>query len=129
MARVAVKTQMAGDREMVRRLERVAGDKGMRKVARRALLEYGEELVPVMQARTPRKTGRLQRSERVKAMVSGKKEDLRITLLAGGPDVPYAARVHATHKTQSNFMLSTLTEAAGRAAAAIGAKIDLREAV
>jgi hypothetical protein len=100
----------------------------MRKQAREATKSVAESRVPVMQARTPRKTGKLQQSERVKVMVSSKKEEIRIALIAGGPDVLYARKVHATHKEQPLFLEKTLLELANTAAAEIGAKIDLKKA-
>lgn len=114
---------------MKRKLAAVASDKGMRKEARGALKEFGEPLVPKMRGRTPRKTGALQDSERLRVMVSSKKEDLRVTLIAGGPDAPYARKVHETHPTQSKFMEITINEAAPTAAAEIAKNIDLRRAV
>ena len=128
MARVAVKFAMEGDKAMRQKLERLASDRGARKELRGAAKEVWESKVPEMQERTPIKTGRLRRSERMRVMVSSKKEDVRLTLLAGGPDAPYAPRVHETHKTMSKFMEKTLLEAARTAAADIGAKIDLKRA-
>jgi hypothetical protein len=120
-----IRMAMEGDKELLKRLENVAGDKGMRKQARKATVEVAESKLPAMQERTPVKTGKLQRSERVKVMVSPKREEIRISLIAGGPDVPYAYRVHETHKTKSKFVEKTLLELAQTAAAEIGAKIDL----
>jgi hypothetical protein len=128
MARVAVQVTIKGDKEMLRKLRHLSGEQGMRKQARSALLEVGEPKLELMKSRTPVKTGKLLRSERLRVMVSPKKEDLRISLIAGGPDVPYAKRVHETHKTKSKFMESVLLEAAPTVGAEIAAKIDLRRA-
>lgn len=125
----AIKFALEGDRAMKRRLQAAAGDAGMRKVARAALLEVGDALVQKMQAETPVKKGKLRASEGRRALVSGKKEDLRITLFAGGPTAPYARIVHERHKTKSKFMERVILEAVPTAAADIAAKIDLRRVV
>ncbi len=128
MARVAVKVQMTGDKAMLRKLEHLAGDKGMRKQARAAAIEIWESKLPIMQERTPFKTGKLRRSEKMRVMVSSKKEDIRLSLIAGGVGVEYARRVHETHKTKSKFMESVLLESASTAGRDIAAKIDLKAA-
>ena len=127
MARV--KAQLVGDKEMLAKLKRVAGDQGMRKEARRAASVVWEKRVPIMQERTPEKTGRLKRSERMRVMVSSKKEDIRLTLIAGGPLAPYAAIVHETHPTKGKFMESVIREAVPTAAAELSVEIDLGQAV
>jgi len=134
MARVAVRLAMTGDKAMRQKLERVAGDQGMRKQARAAASEVWGSKVPEMQARTPIKTGKLRASEHMKVAVSSKKEDIRLTLIAGGPTAPYARFVHDNLTNnhprggEAQFMLKTLLEAARTAAADIGAKIDLKQA-
>jgi len=128
VARVAVRATLSGDKEMKRKLENIAGDKGMRKVARAATLEVGGEMVMRMKERTPVKKGHLRDSERILVMVSSKKEDIRISLVAGGPDVLYAAKVHETHPTKSKFMESVILETAPTAGQDIAARIDLRQA-
>lgn len=128
MARVAVRVALEGDKEMKAKLQHIAGDKGMRKVARAATLEVADDvMLPKMQERTPVKTGRLLRSERTLVMVSSKKEDIRISLIAGGPGVLYAAKVHATHPTKAGFMSSVLTEAVPTAGQDIASRIDLAQ--
>lgn len=119
---------MTGDKQMLARLERLAGDKGMRKELRKATVEVGETKIPIVQERTPVDKGNLVRSVRLRVMVSPKKEDIRISIVAGGPTAPYAARVHETHKTKSKFIESVILEAVPTAAADIGARIDLRAA-
>jgi len=125
MARVAFKASFTGDKEMKAKLMAVAGDKGMRKYARVAALEVGGVILERMKAETPVKSGKLVDSEVMKVMVSSKKEDIRITLTAGGPDVPYARVVHETHKTKSKFMERPLLAAAPTAGRDIAEKIDL----
>lgn len=129
MARVAIKVSIVGDKEMLRKLQHVAGDKGMRREARGALSDVADPMVEEMKAITPVKTGRLQRSERTRVMVSSKREDMRISLIAGGPDVRYAARVHETHKTKSKFMEKVLLQHKGTLGRELAAKIDLGRAV
>ena len=129
MARVVVRAALEGDKEMLDKLRRVAGDQGMRKQARGAALEVGGEKIEIVKGRTPVKTGRLQRSEHVKVLVSSKKEDIRIALVAGGPTALYARKVHETHKTHAKFLESVILEAASTVARELGAKIDLRKAV
>jgi bacteriophage HK97-gp10 putative tail-component len=129
MAGVAVRATLTGDKEMKRKLEHLTSEKGLRKEARKATVEVGGEKVLLMKARTPVKTGKLRDSERLLVMVSAKKEDIRISLIAGGPDVLYARKVHEEHKTHSKFMESVILEAAGTAGQEIAAKIDLARAV
>lgn len=128
MARVAFKASFEGEAAMKAKLRAVAGDKGMRKEARGAALEVGGVILGVMQAETPVKSGKLRGSEKIKVMVSSKKEDIRISLLAGGPDAPYARIVHETHKTKSKFMERPLLAAVPTAARDIAEKIDLKRA-
>jgi hypothetical protein len=120
---------MTGDKEMKDRLAHVAGDKGMRKVARGAALEVGGEKLELAKDRAPEKTGRLKRSGIVKVLVSSKKEDIRISIIFGGALAPYARIVHETHKTHSKFLESVILEAANTALGEIAEKIDLRQAV
>lgn len=131
MSAPATKIRMnwQGDKEMVAKLKAVAGDKGLRKEARGALLGFGGELKDRIEAETPEKTGKLKRSLKLRALVSTKKENMRITISAGGPDVPYAARVHETHKTMSKFMERPLREAQPTAGSEIAHRIDLARAV
>ena len=128
MARVAFRATLEGDKAMKAKLRAVAGDKGMRKEARGAALEVGAVILEKMKEATPVDTGKLRNSERIRVLVSSKKEDIRISLIAGGPDVPYARRVHETHKTKSKFMERPLLEAAPTAARDIADKIDLKRA-
>lgn len=119
---------LEGDRSMKRKLEAAAGDKGMRKEARAALLELGDRLVVRIEADTPKKTGNLARTTKRRALVSGKREDLRVTIVQGGPEAPYAARVHETHPTQAGWMERDLREAAGTAGRQLAERIDLARA-
>ena len=136
MARIAIKSSMSGDKAMLAKLKRVTSDKGMRKEARKALKQVGERMVEVMRTRTPEKTGRLKRSLRTYVMVSEKKEDLRISLLAGGAkyNILYARVVHenltAEHPKggQAKYMESVILENASTAAAELAGIIDLAEA-
>jgi len=134
MARVAFKASFTGEKEMKAKLQAIAGDKGMRKEARGAALEVGGVMLGQMQARTPVKTGRLKRSERIKVLVSSKKEDIRISLLAGGELAPYAAIVHNDtkarhpHGGQAKFMESVILENVPTAGRQLAEKIDLRRA-
>ena len=130
MARVAFRASLTGDKEMKAKLKAIAGDKGMRKEARGAALEVAEVILVKMQAETPVDSGKLRKSERIRVMVSPKREDIRISLLAGGADfgVVYAWIVHETHKTKSKFMERPLLAAAPTAGRDIAEKIDLRRA-
>jgi len=125
MARVAVKAQLTGDKQMLGLLETLAGDQGMRKELRRAAKEVWGKRVPIMQARTPEKTGRLKRSEKMRVMVSSKKEDIRFSLIAGGPLAPYAAIVHEGHATQAKFMESVIREAVPTVGRELAAEINI----
>ena len=128
MARVAFKASFEGEKEMKAKLMAIAGDKGMRKHARGAALEVGAVILEAVKAATPVDSGDLQRSEVMKIMVSSKKEDIRITIQAGGDGILYAAVVHETHKTKSKFMERPLLAAAPTAGRDIAAKIDLKRA-
>jgi len=133
VARVAFKASLEGEKELKAKLRAIAGDKGMRKHARGAALEVAALMLEQMKARTPVKTGKLRASERIKVMVSSKKEDIRISLLAGGPDVPYARIIHEDRKLrhpnggQAKYMESVILEAVPTAAKQLADKIDLRQ--
>ena len=124
-----IKVALEGEQQMRKRLEHLASDKGMRKELRAAATEVGGEKLEVAKDRAPYKTGRLRNSAKLKVMVSSKKEDIRIALIFGGPEAPYAVRVHESHPTQSKFLESVLLESARTIAAELGAKIDLEAAV
>lgn len=95
------------------------------KELRRSLLEYADTLVPLVKERTPVKTGALRDSIRARVMVSGKKQDLRVTILAGGAGCKTPARiVHEIHPTHSKFLENTLLEARGTALAEISNKVS-----
>lgn len=128
MARVAVRATLVGDKAMKERFIRLASEEGMRKQLRSATKEVGEDKLAISVERAPEKTGRLKRSAKLRVMVSPKKEDIRISLSFGGPDVLYAAKVHETHKTHAKFLQSVILEAARTAGQEIGAKIDLKRA-
>jgi len=121
---------LQGDRAMRRRLEKVAGEKGLRKVARGASAKVGEShiLTPARDA-APEKTGRLKRSGRVKISVSSARQNIRITVIFGGPLAPYAAIVHATHPTKAKFLERALHEARRTVGLALAEDIDLRRAI
>lgn len=128
MARVAFKASFTGEKEMKAKLQAIAGDKGMRREAREAALDVGGAILRNVQAETPVKTGRLLRSEVMKVMVSSKKEDIRISIIAGGPNIPYAKRVHETSPKHSKFMERPLLAAVPTAGRDIAARIDLKRA-
>lgn len=125
----AIRFTFEGDKAMKQKLRNVAGDKGMRKIARGAALEVAGEFLIEMKAGTPFKTGKLRNSEKIRVLVSSKKEDIRITMVAGGPEAPYAWIVHERHKKKPKFMESVILEHAPTAGQEIAAKIDLRQAV
>lgn len=129
MAAMKIGVKAEGDAAMRRKLEHVASDKGMRKQARGALKEVGESKTAMVRQRVPVLRGRLLRSVKMKVLVSAKKEDLRITIIAGGPDALHARKVHETHKTHSKYMESVIREAAQTIAAELGGKLNLSEAV
>jgi hypothetical protein len=132
-----LKASMQGDKEMKAKLRAIASDKGMRKEARKALKEVGGRMLEVMKDRTPVKTGRLVESLRTWVMISAKKEDMRISFLAGGAsyNIFYARKVHEDLKAhhnnggQAKFMESVINENASTAAAEIAGIIDMAAAV
>jgi hypothetical protein len=99
------------------------------KELRRALLVVAERKVEIVKDRVPVKDGDLRDSVRARVMVSGKKEDLRVTVIAGGPNVPYARFQHERHKTHSKFLESVILEARGTAAREISEEVSLRRMV
>lgn len=111
---------------MKRRFEKLIRENP--KVLRRAVLATAESWVPLVVARTPRKTGRLQRSVKAKAMVSTKREDFRAALVAGGQLAPHARIVHETHKTKSKFLERVALEKVPTAGREIAARYDLGQA-
>jgi hypothetical protein len=135
MAKIDIRAGMEGDKELIRKLEHLAGDQGMRKQARAAALAFArEECLPLMVERTPKKTGKLRSTETVKVRISSKKEDIGVTLVAGGAQAPYARIVHedlrARHKVgRSKYMESVILEKRSSAAQGIGSRLNLEEAV
>lgn len=125
----AFRMAMDGDKAMKKRLEAAATDQGMKKEIRKAVKEVGLEKLAIVQERTPVKSGKLRASERLLVMVSAKKEDIRISLVAGGPDVNYARRVHETHKTHSKFLESVILEAVPTVGRELADRIDLKRVV
>lgn len=120
---------MDGDKAMKELLARVASDKGARKQLRKAVLEYGNEvMLPRLVTNTPRLTGALQRSEKVKVRISAKKEDVGITIIAGGASAPYAPTMHETAKRKPKFMERTLRDCAPTALGDIAGRVDLKAA-
>lgn len=122
----AVKVSLQGDKEMKARLVNLIREAP--KELRKAMLVVATQKLEEIKARTPMKSGKLRGSERVKLLVSGKKEDLRVTILAGGPDAPYARIVHEVHPTQKKFFESVILEAVPTIGAEIGSQFDLKRA-
>lgn len=123
MARAQVRVSVEGSEAMRDQLRRAITEAP--KELRRGLLAYAESKVDDVQARTPYKTGRLRRSVRARVMVSGKKEDVRVSILAGGAEAPYARIVHETHATQDKFLESVIYESRGSALGDIAKEVSL----
>lgn len=123
-----VRMNWEGEKKMKAKLKAIAADSGLRKEARGALLDVGEVMVAEMKAACPVKSGKLQGSIRRRALVSTKKENMRITFLAGGPDIPYATRVHWQHKSKARFMTNVMNAHQPKLAGELAAKIDMARA-
>lgn len=122
-----VKVSLEGSGRMKRRFEHAIQE--MPKELRRVLKTVAERKLAIMQARTPVRTGRLLRSEKIRVMVSGKREDFRISLVAGGPEAPHARVVHEIHKTKKKFMESVVLEAVPTLGAEVARELDLKRVV
>lgn len=118
-----IRVALEGDKAMKSALQKAIIEAP--KELRRSLLEYADTLVPIVKDRTPVKTGALRDSIRARVMVSGKREDLRVSILAGGSGCKTPARiVHEIHPTHSKFLESVILEARGSALVDISAKVS-----
>ncbi len=123
-----IRMSLEGGGAMKRRLARVAGDQGLRKIMRTALKEVGGELLEVVLPGVPVKSGDLAKSGKVKVMVSSKKQDIRVGVVFGG-GLKYAWKVHETHKTHSKFLERPLLAAVRTIGGDIAERVDLAQAV
>lgn len=123
----ALRMTLEGESQLKRQLENLI--KNSPKELRRALRKVGERKFQITQERVPVKKGVLKGSGKFRVMISGKKEDLRVTIVYGGPDAPYARRVHDTHKTQSKFLESVLLESVPTLGGELRDEIDLARAM
>jgi hypothetical protein len=104
----------------------------VREVAKAGLVEMGIELKEV-QRRTPVLTGKLRDSEHLEGPTfEGARElRIRIIIVCGGPDIPYAWHVHedleAFHRVgQAKFLESVLRESSQYISARIARRVDAR---
>lgn len=118
----AIKMTLEGDREMKGVFKRLIAESP--KELRRSLVAVGGRKLEILRARTPYKTGKLRASERMRVMVSGKREDLRISLLAGDETAWYARIV----ESRTKFMESTILESVPTIGREIAAEVELRRA-
>ena len=112
---------------MQRRFERAIQETP--KELRRVLKEVAERKLLIVQSRTPVKTGKLLASERVRVMVSAKKDDFRISILAGDSSAPYARIVHEIHKTKRKFLESVILESVPTIGSELAQTLDLARMV
>lgn len=94
------------------------------KELRRAMVEVAERKLPLLRAATPKKKGWLRESERVRVMVSTKKEDLRVSFIAGDERAWYARIVESRVQFMEKFILGQ----AGTVGGEIAAQVDLKRA-
>lgn len=120
---MAFKAALEGDRAMKAKIER--GIAEAPKEMRRALLAVGERKLEGLRAATPVKKGWLRDSERLRVMVSAKKEDIRISLLVGDERAWYARIVESKQKFFQTFILAQVGSIGGE----IAGEFDLRRAV
>ena len=118
----AIKMTLEGDREMKGVFKRLIAESP--KELRRSLVAVGGRKLEILRARTPYKTGKLRASERMRVMVSGKREDLRISLLAGDETAWYVRIV----ESRTKFMESTILESVPTIGREIAAEVELRRA-
>jgi len=127
----AITSSFSGDKELAKKLESMS--KELPKITREALKEIGAEKLALTSPRVPYKTGKLHDSGRFSVRVGEKQVMLTITY--GGPDAPYAIRVHedleARHGggRRAKFLESVILEAKPTIGQDIIKKIDLRRAL
>lgn len=129
MAAPQVRLQMDGEDAMRRRLERMTQEAP--RELRRAAVAVADRLVPIVQQRTPFRTGKLHDSVRRRVRVSAKKEDISVSIVAGGPDIPYARIQHENlefkhARGQAKFIESVLLESVPTLAQDIAGEVDLQ---
>jgi len=96
---VILKTGFTGDKELIARLRRFATES--RKQFRGGLVEVGKEKLELTKQIVPYKTGRLQGTGRISVRVGRGtsiahrgQEQVTLKIIYGGPDAPYAIRLH-----------------------------------
>lgn len=113
---------MEGAQRMKNRLEGLAVSTP--KELRRSVLEVANRNLPLLRENTPMKTGKLRASERVRVMVSAKREDIRVSLIAGDEEAWYARIV----EFKKHYMEKTILDLSSRVAGEIAAEFDMRQA-
>jgi hypothetical protein len=93
-----LKTGFTGDKELIARLRRFSLES--KKQFRAGLVEVGKEKLEITKQIVPYKTGALQGTGRISVRVGEKQTTLKI--LYGGPDAPYALRVHEDLNAKHN---------------------------
>lgn len=125
----AIKMTITGDAEMRRNIQTVIREFPL--AVRRAAKEWAETKAPIAVDRAPEKTGKLKRSVRVRISVNKKsgRENVRASIIFGGPDVPYARKVHdrnPKHPDTEKFLERTVLEAVPTAGPEIAEKLSLK---
>ena len=122
--------EIEGVDEMQRTLKRIADsvpDQG-----EQALMAEAEVLVEQARERVPVDTGALKRSIRAEGPTR-RGRDIEAKIVAGGPDVPYAALVHEDLDAQhpeggAKFLEGPLFEGSGSLLRRLGNRFNLKKA-
>jgi hypothetical protein len=126
---MAIRMVLEGDRQMKQKLEGFAREFPLE--ARRGTRVVANQKGDLAQARAPEKTGKLKASKRIAVSIrrSASVTNISATVKFGGPDVPYARIVHATHPTKSKFLESVMLESVNTIGADLAREIDLKKAL
>jgi hypothetical protein len=94
----ALKMTLDGDRAMKKNLEGIVREFPL--AARRGAREWAQEFLAGILPGVPRRSGKLQDSGKVRINLKKAtgKENISASIVFGGPDVPYARRVHEQNK-------------------------------
>lgn len=124
-----IKVTLTGADEMKRNIKTVIRE--MPLAVRRAMRDWAEQKAPIAVERAPEKTGKLKRSVRIRISVNKRpgKENTSASIVFGGPDAPYAGKVHELNPKQPDkekFLERTIREAVPTAGAEIAEKVSLK---
>lgn len=129
-----IRTSWTGDKELKRKLERAIDE--MPKELRKAVQAVVQPIFEVTQQRVPVKDGDLKATGRMTVFVSPKRDEIGARIVYGGPEAPYARRVHEDLEAEDKgdgrgpkFVERPVHEAKPRLGTDLAREIDLRRVV